>query len=264
MPIALRTRAAAVVGGALLLAATTVTTAAAAPTGTYVSLGDSYVSGPLIPNQVNLGCLRSDHNYPSLVAAARGFSAFSDASCAGATTDDMAGSQTEGLITVNGPQLDAVTSADSLVTLGISGNDIGFLDIILTCAGESLISPFGDPCTDQYTAGVTDQLAAAIDATAPKVAAVLQAIHRRAPQAEVLVVGYPDILPEYNNGCWPLQPLAYGDVSYLRATEKRLNAMLATVAAANNARYVDTYTPTIGHDICQPPWTKWIEGAVPF
>lgn len=264
MPLAVRTRAAAVAGGALLLAATTATAAAAAPTGTYVSLGDSYVSGPLIPNQVNIGCLRSDHNYPSLVATARGFAAFSDASCAGATTVDMTQSQADGPITVNGPQLNAVTSADSLVTLGISGNDIGFVNIILTCAGESLISPFGDPCTDQYTAGGTDQLATAINATAPKVAAVLQAIHQRAPQAEVLVVGYPDILPEYNNGCWPLEPLAYGDVSYLRATEKRLNAMLATVAAANNARYVDTYTPTIGHDICQLPGTKWIEGAVPL
>jgi lysophospholipase L1-like esterase len=264
MPIAARARAAAVVGGALLLAATTATAATAAPPGKYVSLGDSYVSGPLIPSQVNLGCLRSNHNYPSLAAAAIGSSAFSDASCGAATTDDMTQSQVDGLITVNGPQLNAVTSDDALVTLGIGGNDIGFVNIILTCAAESLTNPFGSPCTAHYTSGGTDQLAASINATEPKVAAVLQAIHQRAPQAKVVVVGYPDILPEYSNGCWPAEPIAYGDVSYLRSTEKLLNAMLATAAAANNAQYVDTYTPTIGHDVCKPAGTKWIEGLLPL
>ena len=264
MAHAVRVRATAAVGGALLLAATTATAAAAAPTGTYVSLGDSYVAGPLVPDQVNLGCLRSDHNYPSLVASAIGSSAFSDVSCSGATTVDMTQSQANGPITVNSPQLNAVTADDSLVTLGIGGNDIGFVNIILTCATESLTNPFGSPCTNHYTTGGTDQLAAAIDATGPKVAAVLQAIHQQAPQAKVVVVGYPDILPEYNNGCWPLEPIAYGDVSYLRATEKRLNAMLAAQAAANDAQYVDTYTPTIGHDVCKLPGTKWIEGIVPL
>src|SRR5882757_3915094 len=154
MPFAVRARAAAVVGCALLLASTTATAAvAAAPLGPYVALGDSYVSGPLIPNQVDIGCLRSDHNYPSLVAAAIGASAFSDASCGGATTDEMTQSQIDGLITVNGPQLNAVTSDDKLVTLGIGGNDIGFIGIILTCAAESLTNPFGAPCTAHYTVG---------------------------------------------------------------------------------------------------------------
>jgi lysophospholipase L1-like esterase len=40
--------------------------------------------------------------------------------------------------------------------------------------------------------------------------------------------------------------------------------MLAEEAAANGARYVDTYTSTIGHDVCQAPGTKWIEGLVPL
>jgi len=270
MPIAVRARATAVVGAALLLALATVSTAtasvntAAAPTGKYVSLGDSYVAGPLIPDQSGGLCLRSDHDYPSLTAAAIGASALVDASCSGATTVDMTQSQSDAGITINAPQLNAVAGDARLVTLGIGGNDIGFVDIILTCAGLSLTNPFGDPCTAHYTSGGTDQLAALINATEPKVAAVLQAIHQRAPQARALVVGYPDILPEHNNGCWPLQPIAYGDVSYLRATEKRLNSMLATAAAQNGAQYVDTYTPSIGHDICQAPNVKWIEGVVPL
>jgi len=43
---------------------------AAARSGPYVALGDSYTSGPFIPTQVDLNCVRSNRNYPSLTAAA--------------------------------------------------------------------------------------------------------------------------------------------------------------------------------------------------
>src|ERR1051326_368878 len=59
---------------------------AAAPTGRYVALGDSYTSGPLIPTQVDLNCTRSNHDYPSLTAAAIGSASLTDVSCGGATT----------------------------------------------------------------------------------------------------------------------------------------------------------------------------------
>jgi mannose-6-phosphate isomerase-like protein (cupin superfamily) len=35
--------------------------------------------------------------------------------------------------------------------------------------------------------------------------------------AEVLVVGYPAIVPHTGSGCWPSLPLAWQDVPYLRA-----------------------------------------------
>jgi lysophospholipase L1-like esterase len=265
MPTAVHVRRATVLGSALLLAVTG-SLAAAVPAsasgGRYVSLGDSYVAGPLIPNQSGGLCLRSSQNYPSLTAAALGLG-LADASCSGATTVEMTSPQTDLGLTINAPQLDSVTASTAVVTLGIGGNDIGFTDIIETCAEESVTNPFGSPCTGHYTSGGTDQLAAAIAATGPKVAAVLAQIHRLAPAAKVYVVGYPDILPEYGSGCWPIVPIAYGDVSYLRKTEKELNAMLAEEAAADGAVYVDTYTPTIGHDVCRLPGTKWIEGLVP-
>ena len=265
MPTAVHVRRATALGGALLLALTgtlAAATSASAAGARYVSLGDSYVAGPLIPVQSGGLCLRSSQNYPSLTAAALGLS-LADVSCSGATTAEMTAAQTDDGLTVNAPQLAAVTSSTAVVTLGIGGNDIGFTGIIETCAEDSLTNPFGSPCTGHYTSGGTDQLAADITATGPKVAAVLTEIHRLAPNAEVYLVGYPDILPEHDNGCWPIVPIAYGDVSYLRQTEKELNAMLAAEAAANGAVYVDTYTPTVGHDVCQAVGTKWIEGLVP-
>jgi hypothetical protein len=133
----------------------------------------------------------------------------------------------------------------------------------VTCAEDSVSSPLGSPCEKQYTAGGTDQLKAAIDQTAPKIAAAIQQIHQLSPSAKVLVVGYPDILPNTGHGCWPVVPIAYGDVPYLRGVELELNQMLANEAAANNAAYVDTYTDSIGHDACQSTGTKWVEGPIP-
>jgi lysophospholipase L1-like esterase len=250
--------------GALLAVFLPAAGAAGASGPSYVALGDSYTSGPLIPNQTGtpVGCLRSTHNYPSLVAAALGAVSFTDASCAGATTADMTAQQ---LVAggVNPPEVNALSPGTTLVSLGISGNDVGFASIIITCSGLSYSRPGGSPCQNLYTAGGTDRLAEMISATGPKVAVVLAAIHQRAPQARVLLVGYPDILPDAGQGCWPVVPIARGDVPYLRGVELKLNAMLAAEAAANNATYVDTYGDSVGHDFCQPTGVKWVEGLVP-
>jgi hypothetical protein len=230
----------------------------------YVSLGDSYTAGPLVPDQTGspAGCLRSTHSYPFLVAAGTGAATFTDVSCQGATTANMTHSQSVPLGT-NPPQDNALSAGTTLVTLQIAGNNIGFSDIIIHCTTLSLTNPFGSPCKSHYTSGGTDKLLAKINATAQKVAADLQRIHADAPNARVFLVGYPAILPNSGNGCWPLVPIAFGDVPYLRGVEKALNSMLASVAAANHATFVDTYTASIGHDACQAPGTKWVEGLIP-
>ncbi|WP_433554088.1 SGNH/GDSL hydrolase family protein [Micromonospora zamorensis] len=247
--------------GVLLTVATPAS--AAVPAGRYVALGDSYAAGPLIPTQVNLNCLRSNRNYPSLVATAAGSSSFADMSCSGATTEDILSGGSGALGIALPPQLSAVTSNTSLVTVQIGGNDIGFSSIITDCAEASLSSPLGSPCKNSFTAGGVDQLQARIVAAKPKVTAVLQAIRRVAPSARVVVVGYPAILPDTGYGCWPLVPIAYQDVPYLRGVEKSLNAMLASAANANGATYADVYTPSIGRDTCKSSGTRWVEGLVP-
>jgi lysophospholipase L1-like esterase len=250
----------AAVGGCVLVAASSTPAAAHGSGGgrEYVALGDSYTSGPLIPRQVDAGCARSDHNYPSIVAARLGASPFKDVSCAGATTDHMWKSQG-----TNGPQLDAVQRDTDLVTVQIGGNDIGFGSIIATCAQLAAQDPAGDPCRRHYSASGVDQLSVAIARTAPRIAQVLRAVHQRAPHARVLVVGYPDLLPDDGSGCAPQVPFAAQDFPYLRDTGKNLNLMLRLVARWSGAEYVDTYGPTIGHDMCKAPEDRWIEPLRP-
>jgi lysophospholipase L1-like esterase len=234
------------------------------PAANYVALGDSYAAGPLIPLQTGApaGCLRSNRNYPALVAETLGMAEFTDVSCSGATTEHLAGQQGVPL-GVNPPQLDALTGEVDLVTLTIGGNDIGFGSIITECARRSPTQPLGAACRDFFTAGGTDQLAERIEGTAPKIAEALSEVERRSPDARVLLVGYPAILPDSGPGCFPVVPFSAGDVAYLRETEKDLNAMLEREADEADVDYVDTYTPTIGHDVCQLPGVKWIEGLVP-
>jgi lysophospholipase L1-like esterase len=230
----------------------------------YVALGDSYAAGPLVPIPTGepAGCLRSDRNYPSVVAQDLGVTDFRDVSCSGATTENVTGPQSVPLGT-NPPQLDALAPDTQLVTISIGGNDIGFGDIVTECATRSPLQPTGSACKDHYTAGGSDELAQRIENAAGKVARVLAAIGERSPDARVLLVGYPAILPDEGPGCFPVVPFSPGDVDYLRGVEKELNAMLADEAAGAGADFVDTYTPSIGHDACQPPGTKWVEGLVP-
>ncbi|MFJ4716017.1 SGNH/GDSL hydrolase family protein [Streptomyces sp. NPDC088785] len=230
----------------------------ARPLSNYVALGDSYTSGPLIPRQVDANCARSDHNYPSITASARHVDSFTDVSCGGATTAQMW--QAQG---TNGPQLDAVRRDTDLVTLQIGGNDIGFGSIISTCAALGSTAPAGNPCEQHYRTAGYDELSLKILQTAPEVARVLRAVHTRAPHARVVVVGYPDLLPDDGTGCYPSVPFAAKDFPYLRDTGKRLNLMLRAVALVNRAEYVDTYKPTVGHDMCKAPTDRWIEPLNP-
>ena len=234
--------------------------AVGASAANWAGLGDSYAAGPLIPNQQlsPLGCLRSDHNFAHLAAAALGRS-LADASCSGAKTDDMTTPQdvTPGQ---NPPQFNALTTDTQIATLQIGGNDIGFTSILENCATAN---PFAHPCRDKYVVNGHDTLADKIAATAPKVATVLQGIHARSPGARVFVVNYAAILPETGSGCWPQFPIAFSDVPYLRSVEKNLNAMLARQAAANGARIVDDYTASIGRDACKSSSTRWVEPLVP-
>lgn len=245
-------------GAAVLAVGGAAAPSAADPAEQYVALGDSYTSAPGVPAQIDANCVRSDHNYPHLVAQAVGVASFTDVSCGGATTAEMWRSQG-----TNPPQLDAISKKTTMVSLTIGGNDIGFGEIMGTCARLGATDPAGAPCTGHYTAGGNDILGDRIATASGLVDKVVDAIHDRAPRARVYVLGYPPILPETGPGCWPRVTMAAGDAPYMRTVAERLNAMLEDVAVHNRAQYVDDVTPAIGHDACQPESVRWIEGAVP-
>ncbi|MEY9968430.1 lysophospholipase L1-like esterase [Streptacidiphilus sp. MAP12-16] len=273
----------ALIAGLALAASVTVLTApsahAAGDPGQFVALGDSYAAAAGVPDQYAGLCLRSDHNYGHLLAAALNVTAYTDATCAAAKIKDITGAQTDAGIRVNDPQLNAVSADTRLITLGIGGNDLGSSDlgigdVIATCIAGAVVNPSGTPCHDVYAHGHwtwsnwswtwaygNDTLVDRINAAAPNLAGTLQQIRAKAPQARILVLGYPALLPDDSRTCAGRLPVTVGDVTYLRGILADLNTMIATTAAANGASYVDTLTPPRGHDACSAD--PWIEGALP-
>ncbi|MFF4919810.1 SGNH/GDSL hydrolase family protein [Kitasatospora sp. NPDC001261] len=271
------TLAAVALGAALALTSTTAQAATQAP-GHYVALGDSYAAGAGVPGQSAGLCLRSDRNYGHLVAGALKAGRYTDVTCAAAKIKAMTQPQYDAFIRVNDPQLDAVTADTDLVTLGIGGNDLaasdlGLGELVATCIAGAVVNPFGTPCKDVYHHGHwdwstmswqygTDDLAERIRTTiTPQLTDTLKRIHTKAPGARVLLVGYPSVLPADGSTCVLRQPVTPGDVEYMHGVLDKLNAALKSTAAANGATYVDTATPTLGHDVCSDD--RWIEGALP-
>ncbi|MFJ1767218.1 SGNH/GDSL hydrolase family protein [Amycolatopsis sp. NPDC088138] len=220
----------------------------------YVALGDSSAAGPLIPDQIDTTCLRSDRNWPHVLAGRLGAS-LTDVTCSGATTADLTGRQAG----VVAPQFDALRRDTDLVTLAIAANDIALSSAFVTCASPD--RPVVPSCRDQYTTGGADVFTARIAATAPKVAAALAEIHRRSPAARVVVTGY--LTYWQPGGCYPADPYTAADADYIQATFDRLTVMLADQAARGRASYVDIRGPSARHGLCAAPATRWLEGAAP-
>ncbi len=258
-------RRAAIAGAITAVAVLTMpdATPAVGQTSRYVALGDSYTAGPLIATQEQdpPGCLRSDHNYPHLIAAVLKVSVFRDASCSGAGTEDMTAPQNVNPGPANPPQFDRLDKSTQLVTIGIGGNDIGFGEIIRACATADRSSR---PCQDRYVQGSTDEITDRIAKAGPKVGDVLAGIRKQSPKARVFVVNYLSILPETGSGCWPQVPFADADLPYLRAKQHELNAELATQAKATKAKLVDAFAKSVGHDACQPSGVRWVEPIIGF
>ncbi len=214
----------------------------------YVALGDSAAAAPGVPEQTDPGCLRSDHNYPSLVAARLPAAEFADRTCSGAKTADLADGQ-----------FDALRPDTSLVTLTIGANDIDFAGIVLRCTTLGTLHATGAPCRTYYGTALDQRVAD----TAPKVLAALTTIHQRSPHARILLAGYLNIVPDDHRGCRPRELFAAGDLAFLDALENSVNAMLAGTAAAGHAVFVDDHPVSAGHDFCRADAVRWTEALVP-
>ena len=215
--------------------------------GSYVALGDSYATGPGIPDQTGAvaGCEQSSSSYPFLVARSLRLE-LTDMSCGSATIADLSAAQPTGG-GINPAQLSALSSATELVTLGIGGNDIGWASVVTRCVELDLIPVLipGEkasgltPCEDYYLRDGIDLIRQRIQMVSGQLATTLGQIKARSRRARVYVVGYPDLLPSSGSGCANTLGITTGDIVFLNQEELRLNDELRQVAQAAGDGYVE-------------------------
>jgi lysophospholipase L1-like esterase len=220
--------AAAAVG--LAVAVTASPAANAAPAVNYVALGDSYSSGVGAGDYISSSgsCERSTNAYPEQWADANHPASFVSVACANATTASVVSSE-----------LSALSSRTTLVSITIGGNDVGFTGVMTTC----VLLPTSS-CLSAISAAetlVADVLPGSLNAT-------LQAIRQDAPNARIVVLGYPDFYDLSKSGS--CIGLSTADRTALNQGANELDSALATAAAHNGDTFASVQSTFAGHELC--------------
>jgi lysophospholipase L1-like esterase len=210
--------------------------AQAAPAA-YTALGDSYSSGVGTRTYYSDSgsCYRSPNAYPVLTAARLG-ATLTFAACSGASVAD-----------VQNNQLGSLNAGTTYVTVTAGGNDAGFTDVISKCALPWPWTCWGD-ITNANTF-ITGTLPGRLDA-------LYDAIRSRAPNATVIVVGYPRLFngQECNLGA----RISSGEQAELNKSADLLTTTIAARAAAHGFLFADPRQAFTGHAICDG--AEWLNG----
>ena len=227
------------VGAAALPALVVAAPAAAQSAVNYVALGDSYSSGVGAGDYypASGSCDRSPHAYPVLWANASQPASFTFVACSGATTSSVVSSQ-----------LGALSTATTLVSITVGGNDVGFSSVMETCVLSSTST-----CVSAINAAeakMTGQLPAELDG-------VLADIAARAPGARVVLLGYPELYDlAKSKTCIGLSTT---DRTDLNAAADELDTQLQAAAGRHGDVFGDVRAAFAGHEICDS--NSWLHSV---
>jgi len=228
-------------GAIAALGAATALTFSALPAqaaGSYVALGDSYSSGTGTRSYINDGtsCQRSVYAYPSLIAASKGLT-LNFRACSGATVAD-----------VTNTQLGALSASTTQVSISVGGNDAGFADVLTECAQPGWASD----CN-----GAIDDAQYVIDNVLPgRLSTLYASIRSKAPNAKVVVVGYPRIF--MGEDCNAFTWFSPSEETRLNAMADLLDSKTSAQASARGFTFANPTSRFIGHAVCDS--TEWLNG----
>lgn len=244
MTIAFAVAAACAAAVAAVAAAAVPAVAAVAPASVpssvrYVALGDSYSAGLGAGSYIAASgsCDRSNDAYPALWSKANLPASYVSVACSGATTS-----------TVLSSQIPALSAATTLVSITIGGNDVGFGSVMETCvlfSTGSCVRAIG--AAESEMAG---QLPAKLDS-------VLSAITSSAPNARVVVLGYPHLYDLGRSaGCIGLSTT---DRTDLNQAAELLDGQLQAAAFRHDDVFGDVRSAFAAHEICDS--ASWLHSV---
>jgi hypothetical protein len=232
--------------------------------GNYVALGDSYSSGDGAGDYDPAtaepgGCWRSENAYPKVIGEEFDFSgSLAFYACSTHKGEDMLGQ-----IGTPESQIERVTENTSLVTLGIGGNDLGFTPVLRTCIVRMPL------LESSVCVGQEEDLERRMDAFEETLAEVLGEIRDRAPDARVLVLGYPRLFPEEPPGMY--YTLTVSDQVWLNSLAQRFNQRIRDGVyevdgevyggrRTGSVEYVNTFSALNGYEVSAEE--SWLNGIV--
>lgn len=179
-----------------------------------------------------------------------------DVTCGDATTSDFSGRQ----FGIVAPQTSALSPDTDKVSMTIGGNDGNvFLNTIFACGSARMATlGFGHPCQSIYGDTFVNTIN---NSTYPNLVNAFNLVKSKAPNAQIAVAGYPQLLPQSGRGCFLTMPIAAGDIAYVNNIEQTLNSAIRRAGAATGVQYVDIWGPSAGHDSCQSSSVRWVEPA---
>ena len=203
----------------------------------YVALGDSYAAGQGAGPYLD-DCYRSENTYSELAAEEKAIKLVANAACSGKTTQDVVDTQ-----------LKRLNRATGLVTITAGGNNLRFAEILASC-GAAIVNPAAGPLCDAASAYAEGQISS--HRLSGDVTAMIQRVKAAAPNANVVVTGYPYLY----------DPVAPGQTDSMsrfinKATHLAdgLNGSIAAAARATGAEYVDVRAAFAGHGVnSAAPW----------
>lgn len=215
---------------AAALVASPLPAATAATPDEYAGLGDSYSAGNgAFSTNLDWACGRNTYAYPYLAAQGRPNTHLTFVACQGAVTDDV----------ING-QVNALTSDTDYVSITIGGNDIGFANLIMNCAGSFSFNC--ENATNEAKAKITNELPAKLDRT-------YAAIRAKAPNATVVVLGYGRLFGK-DLSCAAANGITAQEAVWANEVADLLDTTVAGRVAAAGFVYKSSIKSFSGHDVC--------------
>ncbi|MET3720739.1 MULTISPECIES: SGNH/GDSL hydrolase family protein [unclassified Arthrobacter] len=217
----------------------------------YVALGDSYAAGQGAGPYLD-ACFRSENAYSELADNLKTVKKVTNAACGGRTTQGV----------VN-EQLGQLNRKTELVTITAGGNNLGFANIVTYCGAVA----FGDT-TAGPACGVASAYAEAQFTTGQlyvDVLSMIQSVHAAAPNARIVVTGYPYLFDPIADGRTDSLALFTYQATKLADNLDGTIALAATKAALGgiDVNYVDVRMAFAGHGIMTPdPWINFGSPAV--
>lgn len=217
----------------------------------YVALGSSMAAGPGIrPRAAGAPRWsgRSARNYAHLIAQ-RYDHDLVDVTFSGATTANVLTERQHGAP----PQIAALDGTESLVTVTIGGNDVGYIPLLIAASLPRALRHLpllGDRIGELLDRQARDR---ALDAVFESLCAVGRALRQRSAGARIFSVDYLTVLPPPGV---PAPPLSTTDADLGRHVAATLEAMTADAAAATGCEIIRAGAAGREHHAWSAePWT---------